>query len=157
MLAHLKRSALPSPPPGSVTSQICWAPSGKEGPGEDRGGGDRIDNLLSPQILVCLWSKKPSTAPLGKIGRPGTRRSSRRPQEEQCSPTGENVGSTAKSGCPQFLTREINIEKRAFQDGLEETSHSENEDISQYFRSIHMCFYYILLNSSRISMSILGQ
>ena len=76
--------------------------------------------FLSPQILVCLWSKKPSTAPLGKIGRPGTRRSSRRPQEEQCSPTREKVGSTEKSGCPQFLTREINIEKRAFQDGLKE-------------------------------------
>ena len=99
-----------------------WTASGKEGPGEDRGGGDRIDNLLSPEILVCLWSAKPSKAPLGKIGRPWTRCSSRRPQEEQCSPTREKVGSTEKSGCPQFLTREINTKKRAFQDGLEETS-----------------------------------
>ena len=116
----MHKPALSSASPGCVKGSICGTSSGKEGPGEDRGGGDRIDNLLSPQILVCLWSKKPSTAPLGKIGRPGTRRSSRRPQEEQCSPTGEKVGPTAKSGCPQFLTREINIEKRAFQDGLEE-------------------------------------
>ena len=145
------------PPPGRVKGSICGTSSGKEGPVEDRGGRDRLDHLLSPEILVCLWSAKSSTAPLGKVGRPWTRCCSRRPQEELCSPTREKVGSTAKSGRTQFRSREINTEKRAFQDGLEETSHSENEDISQYFRSIHMCFYYILLNSSRISMSILGQ
>ena len=92
--------------------QDCRTSSGKEGPVEDRGGGDCLDHLLSPEILVRLWS--------AKIGRPWTRYCSRRPQEEQCSPTREKVGSTAKSGCTQFLTREINTEKKAFQDGLEE-------------------------------------
>ena len=116
----MHKPALSSASPGCVKGSICGTSSGKKGTVEDRGGGDRLDHLLSPEILVCLWSTKPSTAPLGKIVHPGTRCSSRRPQEEQCSPTGEKVGPTAKSGCPQFLTREINIEKRAFQDGLEE-------------------------------------
>ena len=78
-----------------------------------------MDHILCPEIL--LWSTKPSTAPLGKTGRPGTRCSSCRPQEEQCSPTREKVGSTTKSRCTQFLTRETNTKKRVFQEGLEET------------------------------------
>ena len=114
----VRRPALPSPPPGSVTRQICWAASGKEGPGEDWGGWDCLNHLLPPQILVCLRCARPSQAALGKIWRPRARCCRRRPQEEQCSPTREKVGSTEESRRPQHAARAINSAKRSFKNRL---------------------------------------
>ena len=78
-----------------------------------------LDNLLPPEVFVGVCSAKPSKASLGEVGRPRTRRSSSRPQKEQCSPSREEVGSTEKSRCPRHLTGEINPEERSLQNGLE--------------------------------------
>ena len=116
------RPALPHPPSGTVQSQVCWTPGGKERPAEDGGGGDCHHNLLPPQVFVSVCSSKSGKTFAGEIGSDWTWNSCRRPEKKYCSSTWEKVGQPEEGRRSQCFTRKSNSETGPLQIGLSSQS-----------------------------------